>query len=60
MTARKKRPRTYAAQFEALKRCRTNGVQTVKVQHVTVNDGLCACAQLRAREHAQGADLLGV
>ena len=31
--------RTFAAQVEALKRYRTGGEQTIKVQHVTVNDG---------------------
>ena len=31
--------RTFAAQVEALKRYRTSGEQTVKVQRVTVNDG---------------------
>ena len=31
--------RTFAAQVEALKRYRSAGEQTIKVQHVTVNDG---------------------
>jgi hypothetical protein len=31
--------RTFAAQMETLKRYRTGGEQTIKVQHVTVNDG---------------------
>jgi hypothetical protein len=31
--------RTFASQMEALKRYRTGGEQTIKVQHVTVNDG---------------------
>jgi hypothetical protein len=31
--------RTFAAQVEALKRYRLKGEQTIKVQHVTVNDG---------------------
>lgn len=31
--------RTFAAQLEALKRYRSDGAQTIKVQHVTVNDG---------------------
>src|SRR5262245_40276468 len=31
--------RTFAAQVEALKKYRSAGEQTIKVQHVTVNDG---------------------
>ena len=31
--------RTFAAQVEALKRYRSAGEQTIKVQHVTVNEG---------------------
>ena len=31
--------RTFAAQVEALKRYRTGGEQTVRVEHVTVNEG---------------------
>lgn len=31
--------RTYVAQVEALKRCRSAGEQTVRVEHVTVNEG---------------------
>ncbi len=31
--------RTFAAQVEALKKYRASGEQTIKVQHVTVNDG---------------------
>src|SRR5262245_7470790 len=31
--------RTFAAQMEALKRYRSDGQQTIKVQHVNVNDG---------------------
>jgi hypothetical protein len=31
--------RTFAVQFEALKKYRSTGEQTIKVQHVTVNDG---------------------
>src|SRR5262249_18296945 len=31
--------RTFAAQIEALKRYRTGGEQTVRVEHVTVNEG---------------------
>ena len=31
--------RTYAAQMEALKRYRSGGEQTVRVEHVTVNEG---------------------
>jgi hypothetical protein len=31
--------RTYAAQMEALKKYRSSGEQTIKVQHVTVNGG---------------------
>jgi len=31
--------RTYAAQVEALKRYRSRGDQTVRVEHVTVNEG---------------------
>jgi hypothetical protein len=31
--------RTFAAQVEALKRCRTGGEQKVTVKHVTVNEG---------------------
>jgi hypothetical protein len=31
--------RTYAVQMDALKRYRSSGEQTIKVQHVTVNDG---------------------
>ena len=31
--------RTFAAQMEALKRYRTGGEQTVRVEHVTVNEG---------------------
>jgi hypothetical protein len=31
--------RTFAAQVEALKKYRSPGEQTIKVQHVTVNDG---------------------
>jgi hypothetical protein len=31
--------RTFAAQVEALKRYRSNGEQSIRVQHVTVNDG---------------------
>lgn len=31
--------RTFAAQLEALKRYRSDGAQTIKVQHVTVNEG---------------------
>src|SRR5262249_4167899 len=31
--------RTFAAQVEALKRYRSRGDQTVRVEHVTVNDG---------------------
>lgn len=31
--------RTFAAQIEALKRYRSAGAQTIKVQHVTVNEG---------------------
>ena len=31
--------RTFAAQVETLKRYRSSGEQTIKVQHVTVNDG---------------------
>jgi len=31
--------RTFAAQVEALKRYRSKGEQTIKVQHVTVNEG---------------------
>ena len=31
--------RTYVAQIEALKRYRSAGEQTVRVEHVTVNDG---------------------
>ena len=38
-TSLNKLARTFAAQVEALKRYRTGGVQTIKVQHVTVNDG---------------------
>jgi len=30
---------TYVAQIEALKRYRSAGEQTVRVEHVTVNDG---------------------
>ena len=67
--------RTFAAQLEALKRYRAAGEETVKVQHVTVNDGGQAIvgnvqhggdhatAQLRSGESsgppAQGAALLG-
>jgi NAD-specific glutamate dehydrogenase len=31
--------RTFASQVEALKRYRTGGEQTVRVEHVTVNEG---------------------
>jgi hypothetical protein len=31
--------RTFASQIEALKKYRSGGEQTIKVQHVTVNDG---------------------
>ena len=31
--------RTFASQVEALKKYRPAGEQTIKVQHVTVNDG---------------------
>jgi hypothetical protein len=31
--------RTFASQVEALKKYRSAGEQTIKVQHVTVNDG---------------------
>jgi hypothetical protein len=31
--------RTFATQVEALKKYRSAGEQTIKVQHVTVNDG---------------------
>ena len=31
--------RTFAAQVEALKRYRSGGEQTVRVEHVTVNEG---------------------
>ena len=31
--------RTFAVQMDALKRYRSSGEQTIKVQHVTVNDG---------------------
>jgi hypothetical protein len=34
-----KTARTFAAQVEALKRYRTGGEQTVRVEHVTVNEG---------------------
>jgi len=32
-------PRTFAAQVAALRRYRTGGEQTVRVEHVTVNEG---------------------
>jgi hypothetical protein len=31
--------RTFVGQMEALKRCRSSGQQTIRVQHVTVNEG---------------------
>ena len=31
--------RTFAVQLEALKRYRSTGEQTIKVQHVTINEG---------------------
>jgi hypothetical protein len=39
MPANFKLARTFAAQVEALKRYRSRGDQTVRVEHVTVNEG---------------------
>ena len=48
--------RTFATQVEALKRYRTGGEQTVRVEHVTVNEG----GQVNCRDRdARGAGLLG-
>ena len=39
ITTLNKLARTFAAQVEALKKYRSAGEQTIKVQHVTVNEG---------------------
>jgi hypothetical protein len=54
-TAFNKLTRTFATQVEALKKYRLKGEQTIKVQHVTVNDG--GQAIVGNVQHAPGGSL---